>query len=49
MAGRLVADSKISCKELIKARKFDLTELAKVRSQFLAVNPVKLRSRVTGQ
>ncbi|KAL5269166.1 hypothetical protein ACHWQZ_G002851 [Mnemiopsis leidyi] len=30
LAGRLVADTKISCKELIRLRKYDLTEFAKI-------------------
>eukprot|EP00116_Pleurobrachia_bachei_P000926 sb/3461188/ len=30
MAGRLVADTKISCKELIRLRKYDITEFAKI-------------------
>ena len=34
MAGRLVADAKISCKELIRLKKYDLNELAKVILQY---------------
>lgn len=30
LAGRIVADTKISCKELIRLRKYDLTEFAKI-------------------